>query len=59
MQLTQEEAETIGRLQQLGFPREVCLQAWVACDKIVTLPLHYRYITVTLPLRYRYITVKM
>ena len=33
IQLTQEEAETIGRLQQLGFPREVCLQAWIACDK--------------------------
>merc|ERR1719163_554850 len=30
---TQEEAEAIGRLQQLGFPREVCLQAWIACEK--------------------------
>ena len=33
IQLTQEEIATIERLQQLGFPREVCLQAFLACDK--------------------------
>ena len=31
--LTQAEAEAVARLESMGFPRDVALQAFMACDK--------------------------
>mmetsp|Transcript_14371 Transcript_14371/g.38023 ORF Transcript_14371/g.38023 Transcript_14371/m.38023 type:complete len:106 (+) Transcript_14371:1065-1382(+) len=33
IRLTQEEGDAIDRLQQLGFPREAAVQAYLAADK--------------------------
>lgn len=37
IRLTQEEADAVGRLEQLGFPREAVLQAYIACEKNETM----------------------
>lgn len=33
IQVTEEEAASIERLQALGFPRNACIEAFFACDK--------------------------
>ena len=33
IQLTQEEADAVGRLEALGFGRQQALEAFLACDK--------------------------
>lgn len=33
IELTEEEAAAVERLQGLGFPKEACLEAFLLCDK--------------------------
>lgn len=33
IQLTQEEADAVQRLQGMGFSRDACLEAFLACDR--------------------------
>ena len=33
IELTEAEQEAVQRLEALGFPRHVCLQAYLACEK--------------------------
>ena len=37
IQLSQEDSDAVGRLQQLGFSRDAALQAFLACEKNETL----------------------
>ena len=41
IQLSEEEAAAVARLEQLGFSRQACLQAFIACEKQEELAANY------------------
>lgn len=43
IELTSEEVEAVARLEALGFPRDVCVEAYIACDKDESVAANYLF----------------